>query len=354
MLAAGARALLRADRPLERRRLVADEVRLERHHAGDVEQHRRVVRDQAGRGDRRVAACGEEVDERLAELVGGARGAVIGAGEPTCGPRTGPRVDSVRGAMRDDRPTISTSGSASRTRPSSGRGCSTPRSCARTTAASTAPGARACSTADATELEQGCCSYGAHFVDDDDVQTSSQAFVRLTPDADGSSTTRRREAASCARRARRRRRRADRHPPGRRCVHLPQPARLRRRRRLRAAHRAPSRPASGRSTGSRTCAGSCRCGSSTRPTRTATSRRRLREWKRRDWGEGGAEFHWWCTESPEAFVGDRPVYQDLARRDRRAGRPGHLRPAGRAARAARLDPAPPPGPAPLTCAPASA
>ena len=25
---------------------------------------------------------------------------------------------------------------------------------------------------------------------------------------------------------------------------------------------------------------------------------RLREWKRRDWGEGGAEFHWWCTESP--------------------------------------------------------
>ena len=32
---------------------------------------------------------------------------------------------------------------------------------------------------------------------------------------------------------------------------------------------------------------------------------RLREWKRRDWGEGGADFDWWCTESPEAFVGDR-------------------------------------------------
>ncbi len=27
----------------------------------------------------------------------------------------------------------------------------------------------------------------------------------------------------------------------------------------------------------------------------------LREWTRRDWGEGGVEFHWWCTESPEAF-----------------------------------------------------
>ena len=24
----------------------------------------------------------------------------------------------------------------------------------------------------------------------------------------------------------------------------------------------------------------------------------LREWKRRDWGDGGDEFHWWCTESP--------------------------------------------------------
>ena len=37
---------------------------------------------------------------------------------------------------------------------------------------------------------------------------------------------------------------------------------------------------------------------------------RLREWKRRDWGEGGEDFHWWCTESPEAFVGDRAVYQE--------------------------------------------
>ena len=34
----------------------------------------------------------------------------------------------------------------------------------------------------------------------------------------------------------------------------------------------------------------------------------IREWKRRDWGEGGADFHWWCTEDPRAFVGDVPVY----------------------------------------------
>lgn len=38
----------------------------------------------------------------------------------------------------------------------------------------------------------------------------------------------------------------------------------------------------------------------------------VREWKRRDWGDGGAEFHWWCTESDDAFVGRRPVWRELA------------------------------------------
>lgn len=37
----------------------------------------------------------------------------------------------------------------------------------------------------------------------------------------------------------------------------------------------------------------------------------LREWKRRDWGEGGYDFHWWCTEADDAFEGDRPVYEEL-------------------------------------------
>ncbi|MGI8662658.1 MAG: hypothetical protein ACR2LQ_05530 [Acidimicrobiales bacterium] len=35
----------------------------------------------------------------------------------------------------------------------------------------------------------------------------------------------------------------------------------------------------------------------------------LREWKRRDWGPGGDDFHWWCTESDEAFVDRAPVYE---------------------------------------------
>lgn len=37
----------------------------------------------------------------------------------------------------------------------------------------------------------------------------------------------------------------------------------------------------------------------------------VREWKRRDWGVSGDEFHWWCTDSPDAFVGREPVYKYL-------------------------------------------
>ena len=37
----------------------------------------------------------------------------------------------------------------------------------------------------------------------------------------------------------------------------------------------------------------------------------LREWKRRDWGEGGEEFHWWCTADEGAFDGHQPVYLEM-------------------------------------------
>jgi hypothetical protein len=37
----------------------------------------------------------------------------------------------------------------------------------------------------------------------------------------------------------------------------------------------------------------------------------VREWKRRDWGDGGFEFHWWCTDDDAAFVGHRPVYMAM-------------------------------------------
>jgi hypothetical protein len=37
----------------------------------------------------------------------------------------------------------------------------------------------------------------------------------------------------------------------------------------------------------------------------------IRQWDRRHWGKGGAEFHWWCTESPDAFIGKKPVYREM-------------------------------------------
>lgn len=37
----------------------------------------------------------------------------------------------------------------------------------------------------------------------------------------------------------------------------------------------------------------------------------LREWKRRDWGEGGEDFHWWCTDAPDAFVGGTRVVDSM-------------------------------------------
>jgi hypothetical protein len=38
---------------------------------------------------------------------------------------------------------------------------------------------------------------------------------------------------------------------------------------------------------------------------------RIGQWERRHWGTGGQDFHWWCTDSPEAFVGAEPVYRTL-------------------------------------------
>jgi len=37
----------------------------------------------------------------------------------------------------------------------------------------------------------------------------------------------------------------------------------------------------------------------------------IRQWDRRNWGDGGAEFHWWCTDAPDAFVGRDLVYRSM-------------------------------------------
>lgn len=35
----------------------------------------------------------------------------------------------------------------------------------------------------------------------------------------------------------------------------------------------------------------------------------VRAWERRDWGDGGADFHWWCIEEDAAYTADDPVYR---------------------------------------------
>lgn len=37
----------------------------------------------------------------------------------------------------------------------------------------------------------------------------------------------------------------------------------------------------------------------------------LTEFARDGWGDGGDDFHWWCTEAPEAFTAAEPVYKTL-------------------------------------------
>ncbi|MGA7758314.1 MAG: hypothetical protein WBL31_08980 [Ilumatobacteraceae bacterium] len=160
----------------------------------------------------------------------------------------------------------------------------------------------------APELQLGCCSHGAHFADDDDIVNLRRHAERLTPDqwqfhrkghgkkgyladgepeADGTPVTLTRRVddaciflnrvgfeggVGCA-------------------LHI-------------AALEADERPMDWKPS---VCwQVPLRLEHSTDESGHVTSR--LREWKRRDWGEGGTEFGWWCTEEPDAFVGAEPLY----------------------------------------------
>ncbi len=46
----------------------------------------------------------------------------------------------------------------------------------------------------------------------------------------------------------------------------------------------------------------------TRPDDTRVLTSTLTEFDRRSWGSGGHDLHWWCTSSPEAYVGAEPLY----------------------------------------------
>jgi hypothetical protein len=159
-------------------------------------------------------------------------------------------------------------------------------------------------TAPAPELEQGCCSYGAHTSDDEDRDRVVAAAARLGKDvwqfaaqgrkgvfvrsSGGGWRTRLvdgaciflnrpgfREGAGCA-------------------LHL-------------AALRAGENPMLSKPD-------VCWQLPLRRTFRTeddGTTTAVLSEFGRSGWGEGGDDFAWWCTEAPEAFTGTAPVYRTL-------------------------------------------
>jgi hypothetical protein len=161
-------------------------------------------------------------------------------------------------------------------------------------------------TGPAPELVQGCCSYGAHFTDDDDVARTERAAATLTDEQwqfkkkakrggiintepDGTRITRLVDDAciflnrpgfpggpGCA--LHRAALETDRLPLELKpdvCWQLP----------LRRDENVDDRG---------------------HVTTTIT------QWDRKHWGGGGEDFHWWCTEAPEAFAGREPVWRSLA------------------------------------------
>jgi hypothetical protein len=159
-------------------------------------------------------------------------------------------------------------------------------------------------TGPAEELVQGCCSYGAHFVDEADRRRVERAAKRLTPDQwqfhrQGQKGTTKLDRSG--------------EPVTRlvkdACIFLNRPD----------FHRGPG------------CALHVMALDNSEsflplkpevcwqlPLRkeetvddeghhTVT----IRQWDRRHWGAGGEEFHWWCTESPDAFVGKSRVVDSL-------------------------------------------
>jgi hypothetical protein len=160
-------------------------------------------------------------------------------------------------------------------------------------------------TQPAEAKQQGCCSYGAHFLDDDDVERVRAQVERLTDDdwqyrkqglrngwirttPTGDRVSRQVDDA---------------------CIFLDRPGyqggpgcALHR-----AALREGERPLDWKPDV---------CWQLPLRKEDSTDERghvttTVREWKRRDWGAGGEQFAWWCTEAGEAFRGGTPVYVSL-------------------------------------------
>jgi hypothetical protein len=161
-------------------------------------------------------------------------------------------------------------------------------------------------TEPAPELVHGCCSYGAHFVDDDDVRRVERAAATLT---DEQWQFRRRAAKKGITRTTKRGETVTRLVDGA-CIFLNRPE---------------------FSTGPGCALHQVALARGKRPLDLKPEvcwqlplRREdqvaddghvtssVGQWDRRHWGAGGQEFAWWCTESKDAFVGTKPVYVEMA------------------------------------------
>ncbi len=150
------------------------------------------------------------------------------------------------------------------------------------------------------ELVQGCCSYGAHFTDADDARRTGEVATTVSPDlwqfhaegADGVVTT------------------LDDGDLGTRlvddaCIFLNRPGfpagagcALHLEAQRRGVSHVELKPEV------------CWQLPLRREDETAADGRVtsvVRQWDRRHWGEGGDDFHWWCTEDPAAFRDADPV-----------------------------------------------
>jgi len=160
-------------------------------------------------------------------------------------------------------------------------------------------------TEPAPEMVQGCCSYGAHFTNDEDLERVEKAAANLTADQ-----------WQFAKRGRKGISRRDRHgnlvtrQADDACIFLNRPG-------------FPAGPGcalhrAALDTGQRPMdlkPDVCWQLPLRREDHVADGGHvisTLGQWDRRHWGDGGAEFAWWCTEEPDAFVGDRPVYREMA------------------------------------------
>ena len=170
-------------------------------------------------------------------------------------------------------------------------------------------------TGPAAELAQGCCSYGAHFTDDDDVARVKAAARTLTDDQWQFAATGRRGGVVRT------------QPDGTRvtrlvdgaCVFLNRPG-------FPggpgcALHRAAlERGPGARSSSSPTCAGSCRSAGRTPPTTPAGSPRRSPSGIGATGATAARSSTGGAPRRPRRFAARQPVYVSLAGRAHRHGR----------------------------------